>query len=160
MTETPVNLTLPETPARTASTATRRRRFRILTLATATVAGLAVWLVSAPLLGIDLTVGAPPAAQTVTAVSVIIAAIVPGAIAWALPALLEHVSPRGRRIWLILGWAVLAVSLLGPVSMGAAGATLVSLLAMHLVVGVTLIVGLTRPRRDDSTTRPTPATTN
>ncbi len=123
-----------------------RRRTRALTLVAAALAGLLVWAVSAPILGIDLTVGAAPAIVTITPLMVGVAALVPGALAWALLALLERFFRRGRRAWLVVGWAVLALSLTGPVSIGASGATLVSLVTMHLVVGITLIVGLTRPR--------------
>jgi Family of unknown function (DUF6069) len=123
-----------------------RRRTRALTLVGVALAGLVVWAVSVPILGIDLTVGASPATLTITPLMVGVAALVPGALAWALLALLERFFGRGRRAWLVVGWAVLALSLTGPVSMGASGATLVSLVTMHLVVGITLIVGLTRPR--------------
>jgi hypothetical protein len=132
--------------AASASTVMIRRRGRALTLVAAALAGLVVWAVSAPVLGIDLTVGIPPATQAVTPVSVLVAALVPGALAWALLALLERFSRRGRLAWLVVGWAVLALSLLGPISMGATGATLVSLLTMHVAVGVTLLVGLARRR--------------
>lgn len=123
-----------------------RRRTRALTLVAAALAGLLVWAVSAPILGIDLTVGAAPAIVTITPLMVGVAALVPGALAWALLALLERFFHRGRHAWLVVGWAVLALSLTGPVSMGASAATLVSLVTMHVVVGITLIFGLTMPR--------------
>lgn len=81
-----------------------------------------------------------------TPASVVVAAVVPGAIAWALLAVLERFLRRGRILWLVVGWMVLALSLLGPISMGASGAVLLSLLAMHLAVGMTLLIGLSRPR--------------
>ena len=53
------------------------------------MAGLVAWAVSVPILGIDLTVGASPATVAITPLMVGVAALVPGALAWALLALLE-----------------------------------------------------------------------
>ena len=88
-----------------------------------------------------LTVGSGPSAQTVGPLSVALTAALAGGVGWALLALLGGQLRDGRRTWRIIAGLVLAVSLLGPVSMGAAGAVLVSLIAMHLAVGGTLIPG-------------------
>jgi hypothetical protein len=132
--------------AASATPALRRRRQRAVTLVAAVAAGLVVWAVSVPLLGLDLIVGLPPASMTITPLMVGVAALVPGALAWALLAVFERFFRRGRLMWLVVGWAVLALSLTGPSSMGASGTTLVSLITMHLAVGITLIIGLNRPR--------------
>ncbi|MEV1132096.1 DUF6069 family protein [Agromyces sp. NPDC049794] len=139
------------TPDAAASPAAARRSLliRSLTLVVAAAAGLAVWTVSVPLLGLDLTVGPATSAQTVTPASVVVAAIVPGVVAWALLALLERFR-HGRRVWLVVGWVVLVLSLAGPLSMGAEAGTLASLTVMHVVVGAILIAGLTRARIDRS----------
>ncbi len=131
---------------------TRQRSLRnAATLVGAVVAGLAVWVVSVPVAGVDLTVGSGPSAQTVGPLSVALTAALAGGVGWALLALLGGQLRDGRRTWRIIAGLVLAVSLLGPVSMGAAGAVLVSLIAMHLAVGGTLILGLTasgKPAKD------------
>ncbi|WP_211195941.1 DUF6069 family protein [Agromyces sp. H66] len=129
------------------SAARRRLLIRSLTLVVAAAAGLAVWTVSVPLLGLGLTVGSAASAQTITPIAVVVAAVVAGAAAWALLALLERFR-HGRRVWLVVGWVVLVLSLTGPLSMGAEGGTLASLAVMHVVVGAILIVGLTRARID------------
>lgn len=115
---------------------------RALTLGLAVSAGLLVWLVSSPLAGVDLTVGTGTTALTVGPASIVITALAAGGAGWALLALLERRSPRGRNIWRVTGWTVLTLSLLGPLSAGATGAVLASLVAMHIAVGTTLVLGL------------------
>ncbi|MEO8907756.1 MAG: DUF6069 family protein [Microbacteriaceae bacterium] len=129
----------------TDGTRTRRRRIRrAATVAVAIVAGIVVWGVCVLLPGLTLTVDVGASAQIVSLGSVTIVSLIAGSAAWALLALLEHRSKHGRRAWLITAWAVLAVSLLGPVSMGATGAVIASLIVMHLSVGIILIAGLAR----------------
>ncbi|MEV4760572.1 DUF6069 family protein [Micromonospora sp. NPDC049559] len=131
--------------------AVRRPRVRrAVTLAVAALAGLVVWVVGVPLAGVELTVGSGASAQSVGPASVLVTPLLVGGVGWALLAFLESRSARGRRIWRIIAWTVLAVSLLGPVGMGAGGGVLVTLLAMHLVVGVTLIFGLAPATADPS----------
>lgn len=103
---------------------------------------LLFWAIAVPLAGIDLTAGSGAAAQTVTPASIVTAALVGGIAAWGTLALLERSTTRGGRVFAIIGWTVLAVSLLGPVFTGAAGAVLVVLLVMHVVTGATLVIGL------------------
>ena len=106
------------------------------------ILALIVWLIAVPVLGLTLEVGAGATAQTIGPLAVVIVPLLAGGVAWALLAGLERMSRRGRRTWQIIGWAVLAVSLLGPLLMGGTGGVLVALLIMHLVVGVTLVLGL------------------
>ncbi|MDO3703101.1 DUF6069 family protein [Micromonospora sp. C28SCA-DRY-2] len=115
---------------------------RAAALGLAVIAGLAVWLVCDPLAGLDLTVGQSAATRTVGPASIVVAALVVGAAGWALLAFLERRLRRGRRAWRITAWTVLALSLLGPLSSGATGGVLAGLIAMHVAVGTTLILGL------------------
>jgi hypothetical protein len=79
--------------------------------------------------------------------SVFVVALLAGLLGWALLALLERVTARGRTVWTVIAVVVLLLSLLGPLG-GVTGGDKVSLLALHLIVGVTLILGLPmRPRR-------------
>jgi hypothetical protein len=116
------------------------------TIAGAVGAALALWVLSVPVAGVDLTVGSGPAQQTVGPAQVAIVSALAGGTAWALLAFLEGRFRAGRRAWRITAWAVLAVSLLGPIGMGATDAVLATLVAMHVVVGMTLILGLAPPR--------------
>nr|WP_274637047.1 DUF6069 family protein [Microbacterium bovistercoris] len=120
----------------------QRRLRRSGALVGAAILALIVWLIAVPVLGLTLEVGAGATAQTIGPLAIVIVPLLAGGAAWALLAGLERMSHRGRRTWQIIGWAVLAVSLLGPVLMGATGGVLVALLIMHLVVGVTLVLGL------------------
>jgi hypothetical protein len=119
---------------------------RAVTLLAAPAVALAIWVVSVPIAGLDLTVGSGSSALTVHAGSVAAVALLMGAAAWALLAFLERLGRGGVRAWRITAWAVLALSLLGPVSMGASVAVLASLLAMHVAVGLTVILGLAPAR--------------
>jgi hypothetical protein len=126
-------------------TITARRTRRWIWIAIAAAAGLAVWTLAVPLAGVDLTVGSGAAAQTVGPVAVVTVSLVTGAAAWALLAFLQARFRHGRRAWQIIAGVVLVLSLLGPAGMGASGAALAVLIAMHLAVGAVLILGL--PRR-------------
>lgn len=119
----------------------RRRLTRSLTLAAAAAAALTLWVVTVPVLGMDLRVGTGASALTIGPTSAVVASVVAGAVSWALLALLERFR-HGRRVWLALGWAVLVLSLSAPITMGADVGTQASLTAMHIVVGGILIVGL------------------
>jgi hypothetical protein len=113
-----------------------------VTLVAAAAVALVVWAVSVPLAGVDLTVGSGAAAQSVGPASVVVVPILAGGAAWALLAFLDGRLRNGRRVWRFTAWTVLAVSLLGPAGTGASRGALGTLITMHLVVGVTLIVGL------------------
>ena len=113
-----------------------------LAIAGAAVAALAIWVVAVPIARLDLTVGSGATARTVGPVSVVVVALLAGGLAWALLALLDRRLRHGRRAWRVTAWTLLALSLLGPVGMGATAGVVVSLVAMHLAVGATLILGL------------------
>ncbi|UOE44136.1 DUF6069 family protein [Agromyces larvae] len=125
-----------------ASSPRRRRLGRLATIGIAAALALVVWAIAVPVAGIALTVGAGATAQTVGPAAVVFAVLVPGFAAWVVLALLERFARHPHRVFAIVGWAVLAVSLAGPVLTGAGGAVLVALLAMHVVTGATLVIGL------------------
>ena len=118
----------------------------------AAVAALLIWLVQGPLTGADLVVRNGDATSTVGPVAVVVVALAVGLVGWALLALLERVTSRGRLVWSIIAVAVLLLSLVGPL-----GATTIqakgALAAMHAVVGAILIAGLTRTSRRPATDR-------
>ena len=119
-----------------------------VTLAGGAVAALAIWVVSVPVAGLDLTVGSGSEARTVGPVSVVVVPLLVGGLAWALLALLGRRLRNGRRVWRVTAWTALALSLVGPVTMGATGSVVASLVAMHIAVGATLIFGLAPTSRD------------
>lgn len=136
--------TTPTTPTTSVSELTgyRVRPGRAVTaLGAAVAAGLLIWGAAAPLGGLSLAVVA--AGRIVGPGSVTVAALLGGAAAWLLLALLGR-RPGGRRRWTRVGILVLVLSLIGPVVSGAAGGVLLVLEGMHLLVGTVLILGLRR----------------
>jgi Family of unknown function (DUF6069) len=103
-------------------------------------AGLVVWAV-VRLLGVDLTVESGSGTTQVDVVDVLVATLVAGLAAWGVFALL--LRRRRARWWPFVGSTALAISMLGP-SYLADGISAVSLICMHIIVGVVLITGFMR----------------
>lgn len=122
-----------------ATTGTMRPRRTLITLVGAVIAGLLVWAVAVPVGGLELDVGAT--GPEVGPLSICVAALVSGAAAWLLLALMIR-RPRGRARWTAIAGVILALSLAGPVLSGAVGAVLMTFELMHLLVGSVLIIGL------------------
>ena len=113
-----------------------------ITVIGATVGALVLWLVETRLIGVDLAVRTGGVVQPVTGGSVVATALVAGLAATLSAWLLTRIAPRRcRTVWTVLASAVLLVSLLGPLGATSAAAV-VSLVALHLLVGLTLLLGL------------------
>ena len=113
-----------------------------ITVTGAAVGALALWLVETRLIGVDLAVRTGDVVQPVTGVSVVATALVAGLAATLSAWLLTRLAPRRcRTVWTVLASAVLLISLLGPLGATSAAAV-VSLVALHLLVGLALLVGL------------------
>jgi ABC-type Na+ efflux pump permease subunit len=98
---------------------TRPWRARALAVIAAALAALGVWLVTDPLLGIDLTGPTAPGSQQLQPIApamVAGASLVTGLAGWALLALLERFTARARTIWTAI--AVLVVRGQGLMSFG------------------------------------------
>jgi hypothetical protein len=123
-----------------------RPAVRPAALAVAGAAGAAVltWAVAVPLLGVHLRVGMAGAARTVGPGSVVAAAAVAGVLGWALLALLVRTVARAEAVWRAVAVVVLLLSLGGPVAMGVGTASVVVLLALHVVVALVLVPLLPR----------------
>lgn len=118
------------------------RGARLITVVTAVVAALAVWLVAGPLAGIGLDIRSGDATQHIGPAAVFIVSGLAGLVAWALAAVLERTTRRPRLIWTVIALAALALSTAGPLWLGIGGATQGALLTMHYLVGGALIAGL------------------
>ena len=103
-------------------------------------AGLVVWAV-VRLLGVDLTVESGSGTTQVGVVDVLLTTLAAGLAAWGVFALL--LRRRRARWWPFVGSTALAISMLGP-SYLADGISAVSLICMHVAVGVVLITGFMR----------------
>jgi hypothetical protein len=121
----------------------RVARSRALSVAGATLAAAAVWVVAVRLLGTHLLVrfgaGAP---QTVGIGLVVGASLVASLCAWGLLALLERRTSRALTIWTVVAVVVLLVSLSLPLTAGVAVSTKATLALMHVAAASVLIPSL------------------
>ncbi len=123
------------------------RHLRWVTVLVAMAAGIAVWTVLHPFLGLDLEVKtAGGSTQEVSQLAVALTSLVVGFAGWATVAALERFTRRPRTMWTVVATVVLVLSLLGPLGAPAAG-TKVGLVVLHLVVGGILLAGLARTAR-------------
>src|SRR5438876_2364579 len=133
-----------------------RRVVRLMAVAAAMASALAIWVIADSAFGIDLRAPAfdgsaetlPIRVQDVLLVSAMLSFA-----GWGFIAVLERLTARARRVWLVTAVAALALSLGTPLA--GAGVTLanrVVLMLMHLAVGSVLIPALYRssPRREDN----------
>jgi hypothetical protein len=143
-----------------ATPTTRPWRARALAVIAAVLAALAVWLVTDPLLGVELAAPTRPGSQELLSITpgLVAATSLAAALAgWGLLALLERFTARPRTSWTVIAVGVGLLSLAGPLSTIASTtvANAGSLALMHLAVAAVLIPGLaaTAP----SLARPVPA---
>ena len=127
-----------------ATPTTRPRRARALAVIAATLAALAVWLVTDPLLGIDLTGTTRPGSQELMSITPALIAgtsLVVALAGWALLALLERFTARARAIWTAVAVLFALLSLAGPLSVLAktSAANVLALALMHVAVAAVLI---------------------
>jgi hypothetical protein len=127
-----------------ATPTTRPRRARALAVVAAALAALAVWLVTDPLLGIDLTGTTRPGSQQLMSITPALVAgtsLVVALAGWALLALLERFTARARTIWTAIAVLFALLSLAGPLSVLASTSTAnaLALALMHLAVAAVLI---------------------
>ncbi len=139
----------------TRSRAIGRRVVRLTAMAAAMASALAIWVIAELALGIDLRAAAfdgsaetlPIRVQDVLLVSALLSFA-----GWGFIAVLERLTARARRVWLVIAIVALVLSLGTPLS--GAGVTLANrlvLMSMHLAVGSVLIPALyqSSPRREE-----------
>lgn len=132
-------MTAPTT-SRTPATTGRLRR-RLAVLAVTVLTGLATWAVLDLLLGVELRAHTGSTVSTVGPGSVAFAALVIAGAGWALLAVLERRTALARRVWTVVAVVTLVLSLLGALG-GASAAAIAGLMALHVVVGLTVIIGM------------------
>ncbi len=109
----------------------------------AVAAALLVWVVATLLLDLVLEVQQGDQTIRVGALAVVLASAVSGFVGWAVSVLLGRLAAlRAPLVWVVLAVAVTLLSLLGPLTSGAARSTVVVLVLMHLVVAAVLVPGL------------------
>jgi Family of unknown function (DUF6069) len=118
---------------------------RMLGIAGATLAAVAVWTIEVPLLGIRLLTQFGNAAPQSVGIALVVVSSLAGSLAgWGLLAILERRFARARTIWTGIAIAVLLVSFSAPISAGTTTTTKVALAMMHLAVAAVLIPTLRR----------------
>lgn len=134
-----------------------RRRPRLLAVAVAALAGLAVWVLANAVFGVEVRQPAFDVAQQSQALGAPFVAVVSAFAAlagWALLAALEQFTAVARRVWTALATVALVLSLGAPLSgHGITAGNRLTLVAMHLAVGAVVIPMLRRSalqRRDAS----------
>jgi uncharacterized protein DUF6069 len=131
----------------------RRARLSLPRTGTVVLAAMGVatlvWVVAAPLAGVDLVVGEGAGRQTIGIAAVLVVSGLAALLGAAARVLIARLG-RGTRTWNVLAGGVLLVSLVGPLGAATAGAWL-ALTCLHLSVGTVVILGLAR--------KPAPRTT-
>ncbi len=130
-----------ETTIATCAKLCRIRRRRWFTVLTAMSAANATWALTAVGAGIDLTVHQGDGIVRVDALHVTVVSLGVGLAAWFLLERLERRLVRARFVWWLSACGVLVVSLTGPLTATTTAAAAV-LVALHLLVGSILLVGL------------------
>ena len=123
-------------------------RTRILGVAGAVIAAVAVWAIAVPLLGVQLLVKFGAGAPQSVGIGFVLGASLIGSLAgWGLLVVLERRTSRARTIW--TGIAVLAVlaSFSLPLFAGVSTSTKVTLAIMHVAVAAVLIPAMRRGSR-------------
>ena len=119
---------------------------RMLTVAGAAAAGLAVWAITRSIGGTELAVRSGGSVREIGPVVVVLTGLLAGLAGWGLLAWFERSTQRPYRAWRLVAVAVFVVSLAGPLGGVGTGARL-ALAAMHLVVAAVLILGLPAAHR-------------
>jgi len=109
------------------------------------LAALGLWAVMHLAFGLDLRSPASfgeeyGTSSAVGPANVAIVSAIAALAAWLLLAILERLTPKARRIWLVIALVVLVASLGGPLSgRGITTANRMELIGFHLLVGAVLI---------------------
>jgi hypothetical protein len=137
---------------RTSTPAGARRKARLMAVTSAVLAALAAWFVVELAFGIDLqapSFGGSASASAITFLDVAMVATLFSLAGWGVLALLERLTTRARRVWLVVAPLALALSLGTPLVGTGVGLTdRLALISLHLVVGAVLIPALARTAPD------------
>jgi hypothetical protein len=121
------------------------RRVRVLGVAGATLATVAVWVVAVPILGTHLLVRfGNTAPQSVELGFVVGGSLVASLVGWGLLVMLERFTSNARMIWTGVAIVVLALSFSLPLGAGTTESTIVALALMHVAAAAVLIPALRR----------------
>ena len=125
---------------------------RAALVAAAVISTMLVWFV-AELLGLHASVTMNGTVQSISGITVAVAATFAGLSAWLIKASLDRLLRNPTPTWLVIAIAVGLLSLTGPLTMATSVMAAAVLVAMHLAPAAILIPGLakTRPFRTRTT---------
>lgn len=132
------------------SFAKHRHLTRVGAVVAAILSGTIAWVAISPFGGTELVVPIGGVLRPVAAGDVILAAVVSGLGAVVSAVLVGRWARRPRRTWTVLATGVFLVSLVGPLTSGAATPVVWSLIALHSVVAVVLIPQVGRTLRRET----------
>ena len=130
------------------TTSASQTLIRLIAVAVAMAAALAIWTVAEAAFGID--VRAPvfdgsPEPLPIRAVDVLLVSMLLSFAGWGFLAILERLTARAAQVWLTIAVAALALSLATPwAGTGVSVSNRVMLMLLHLAVGSVLIPALYR----------------
>jgi hypothetical protein len=125
-----------------------RRRSRLVGVGAAVFGALAIWVAAVPVLGVEPTVESWDGGTMTVGLGLVVITSAAAALAgWATLAALERLARRPGPIWVTGATLALLASLGMPASAAVSTAAMVTLIAMHLVVGAVLIPTLLRSVR-------------
>ncbi|HET7414941.1 MAG TPA: DUF6069 family protein [Arthrobacter sp.] len=125
-----------------ATRSSSRRLKRAAIVVEAAVIAVLVWAAAVPLAGVELVATTGGAVQTVGPAQILVVALLAGAAAWAVLAVVEKASRKPRRIWFPLAATFGLASLAGPLFNAGSTAAMLVLLGLHILIGGILTVGL------------------
>lgn len=127
---------------------TNTTRNRALAVLAAVLATIAVWVVSDPILGTDLTVAQPDREPMEVGFGPLaFVSLAAALLGWGTVTLLERLTARGTLIWTVLAVLVLALSFLPLTGVTATGGAKVTLALTHFTVALPLIAVFWNTRR-------------
>jgi hypothetical protein len=121
----------------------RRARTRVLGIVGAVAAALVAWGVGA-LLGADYWIADSQGTARVDLLATTGSAAIIGLLGWAVLAVAERVTRRGRTAWTVLAVGVLALSIVPIGLVDATPSTRIGLALIHLAVAAVLVPAFTR----------------
>ena len=123
-------------------------RTRILGVAGAVIAAVAVWAIAVPLLGVQLLVKFGASAPQSVGIGFVLGASVIGSLAgWGLLVVLERRTAQARSIWTAITVLAVLASFSLPLFAGVSTSTKVTLAVMHVAVAAVLIPAMRRVSR-------------
>lgn len=125
---------------------------RAIVIVAAGIAALLIWLVADPIAGVTLEAETGNGnVQRIGPIAILIVTTLAGLLGWALLALLERMTPRARTVWAGIAVLLLLASMIGAWAGTSTGAR-ITLVLMHIAVGVILIGGFVATPGQDTAT--------